>query len=56
MKIELLRYKKRFLTCPECGELSSFFYLKDIKWWVEKHNRECGVGSFKEEGCVEVIV
>ena len=53
MKIQW--YKKRYLVC-ECGEVCGFFYLKDIKWWAEKHHRECGVTSFKEEGCVEVIV
>jgi len=48
-------YDTRYLTCPSCRHVCDFFHLKDVKEWVEKHHKECGATSFKEEGYVEVI-
>lgn len=54
MKIEW--YDTRYLKCPSCGQLSpAFFYLKEIKGWVQYHYEGCGATSFSQDGYIEVI-
>ncbi|MHA2219848.1 MAG: hypothetical protein ACXACY_28460 [Candidatus Hodarchaeales archaeon] len=54
MKIEW--YDTRYLKCPYCEQSSpAFFYLKEIKGWVQYHYEGCGAKSFSQDGYIEVI-
>lgn len=49
-------YDTRYLQCPCCDETSPpFFYLKEIKEWVQYHYEGCEATSFLQDGYIEVV-